>query len=96
VYFAGPDKHGPRIRLRRFANSVGWFDGERNERTTTQAVVVNQSQAADAVNINVTNGSGTATNALLVAKSGAGALTYGLAFSALSARTLTRASGTLS
>ena len=60
------------------------------------AAVFAQSQDADAVNINVSNGAGTAGNALAIAKTGAGTLTNGLSFSGTIGTDINRSSGILS
>jgi hypothetical protein len=69
-------------------NSVVGLTVNATSGTATQAAIINQAQAADAADITVSNGSGTAGAGLSVTKSGAGTLTAGLA--------VTRSAGTLS
>jgi len=63
--------------------------------TGATALVVAQSQANDAVNVNVTNATGTVNNALLIAQSGGGTLTNGLAFSGTIGTDISRGTGAL-
>jgi parallel beta-helix repeat protein len=57
------------------ANSVVGLTVNATSGTAATATIVNQTQAADGVNINTTNGAGTQTNGLLVARNGAGTTT---------------------
>lgn len=76
-------------------NSVVGLTVNATSGTAATAAIVNQSQGADALNVNVTNTTGTAANGIAIAKTGAGTLTSGLSFSGTIGTDITRDTGTL-